>query len=103
MRRRKARGTDLKLADLVPEVRADYAAFLRMTRGEEEDPKAFGARHAAAKAALAHLEHLIKIAGCSEDAADGAEPGEGLLSDMRRMMNQEEQETPDDDAAGEPG
>lgn len=101
MRRRKPRAQDLKLADLVPEVRADYAAFLRLSRGEEEDAKAFGARHAAAKAALAHLEQLIKIAGASEEAAD-AGPCEGLLSDMRRQMNQEEQEMPDDDE-GEPG
>lgn len=101
MRRRKAPAHDLKLADLLPEVRADYAAFLRTGRGEEEDAKAFGARHAAAKAALAHLEHLMKIAGGAEDAEE-VEPGEGLLSDIRRRMNQEKQETLDDDQR-EPG
>jgi acetylornithine deacetylase/succinyl-diaminopimelate desuccinylase-like protein len=50
----------------------DYGAFVarRPPPGAHDDPKAFAAHHAAAKSALAHLEHLLKLtraAGAGEE------------------------------------
>lgn len=49
----------------------DYQDFVtrqgRATAAEE--PKEFATRHAAARGALAHLEHLMKLAGRDDGAA----------------------------------
>jgi hypothetical protein len=89
--RRKSRGFGIKLADTVSEVAADYLGFLRAGRGEEmEDAKAFAARHAAAKAALAHLEQLIKLAAsCDAEAAERLCGCEASLAEARALMPEE--------------
>ncbi|MDB5413762.1 MAG: hypothetical protein JWR10_2097 [Rubritepida sp.] len=99
MKRRKPRGFDIDLADAVPKVTAEYLAFLQTGHVDAEaDPKAFGARHTAAKTVLAHIEALIKLTGPPDDeAADRLGEGEELLREMRYRMHQEPEETPVDD------
>ena len=91
MRRRRPPGFNLRLAETVREVTADYVAFLRGPRAAEpEDAKAFAARHAAAKAALAHLEALIKLAAeCDAAAAERMDSCERLLRETRREIGEE--------------
>lgn len=50
---------------------ASYHAFAR-TEPMSADPKEFAAHHAACKAALAHLDLLLKIARITETPAPGA-------------------------------
>jgi hypothetical protein len=78
----------------------DYQAFLAGGPHAQEDgaTKAFAARHAAARAALAHLEQLLKLAG--DDP-----PGEAVtesITKWRALMPPEAKEEPeaDDDGAG---
>jgi hypothetical protein len=89
MRRRRPPGVPVKLADAVAEVTADYLGFLRASRTQEpEDAKAFAARHAAAKAALAHIEQILKLAsGSEEEAADLVTETQSLLTQARRQMD----------------
>lgn len=56
-------------------VARDYTNFLgRAARGEmtPEEIKEFANRHGAARTALAHLEHLKKVAGPNDEAAIAA-------------------------------
>lgn len=82
---------------------ADYMGFLRASRVEgEADPKAFGARHAAAKSALGHIEQLLKLSGASEDeAAQALDECRAALGEARReiggLSDDPSEETPDDD------
>lgn len=105
MSRRKAKGFGIKLADTVSEVAADYLGFLRAGRGEEmEDAKAFAARHAAAKAALAHLEQLIKLAAsCDAEAAERLCGSEASLAEARALMPEEEKREESGDEEGGAG
>lgn len=91
MRRRRTPAFNLRLAQTVREVTADYVSFLRGPRGEEpEDAKTFGARHAAAKAALAHLDALIKLAAeCDATTAERMDGCERLLRETRREIGEE--------------
>lgn len=68
MRRRRGRAYALAFGEAVRLVALDYAGFVsRMCQPEtEEEAKDFGARHAAAKTCLAHLEQLLDMIG--EDA-----------------------------------
>ncbi|SDG43300.1 hypothetical protein [Roseospirillum parvum] len=57
----------------------------------EADAKAFAAHHAACKAALAHIEVLIKLIRWAEapaagPEASGAEPGAELGDDLGRLI-----------------
>ncbi|SUE43611.1 hypothetical protein [Roseomonas gilardii] len=74
---------DLRAA--VRRVVADYGAFVTREPmpGAHEDPKSFAARHAAAKTALAHLEHLLKLARASLAAAPAGEDIQTLLTQAR--------------------
>lgn len=105
MSRRKTKGFGIKLADTVSEVAADYLGFLRAGRGEEmEDAKAFAARHAAAKAALAHLEQLIKLAAsCDAEAAERLCGSEVSLAEARALMPGEENREESEDEEGGTG
>jgi hypothetical protein len=49
-----------RLAEMVLHVIEDYRAFAAALP-EQTDTKAFAARHAACRAALAHLEHLLRL------------------------------------------
>ena len=60
----------------------DYRRFLS---DPDADSKAFAARHAAGKAALAHLDQLMKLGAPGEEAAAGAGEAaeDGHLSSAR--------------------
>ncbi|UFN47965.1 hypothetical protein LPC08_18390 [Roseomonas sp. OT10] len=91
---------DLRTA--IRRVLADYEAFVSRTpiEGVHEDPKAFAAHHAAAKTALAHLEHLLKLArsAAAGQAASGDCP-DALLTQARAAIAADctEEDEPDDD------
>ncbi|UPY36611.1 hypothetical protein [Sediminicoccus sp. KRV36] len=100
MRRRKPRVADGKLADALPSVTEAYMKFVADTE-HDADPKAFAARHSAAKTALAHIEQLMKLAGPGEDEA-GMDAAGFALGEARQEIQDEEQETSADDT-GESG
>lgn len=82
----------------------DYGAFIARgpAPGTHDDAKAFAAHHAAAKSALAHLEHLLKLAraaGVGEEVA-GVAHAQALLHQARGAMAAEAQEDDEDDADG---
>ena len=62
MRRRRPRANTPNLAEALPNVTESYMKFVADS-DHDADPKAFAARHSAAKTALAHLEQLMKLAG----------------------------------------
>lgn len=105
MRRRRPTGGHVKLSDAVAEVTADYLGFLRASRtNEPEDAKAFAARHAAAKAALAHIEQILKLAaGSEEEAAERLTESETLLTQARQQMGQDKTTEEGQDDHGETG
>jgi hypothetical protein len=63
----------------------DYNAFLERgpAPGTHDDAKAFAAHHAAAKSALAHLEHLLKLA-----RGHAAEAGPSDISQAADLLQQ---------------
>jgi len=107
MSRREVMATE----DLQPAIRRvveDYNAFVARgpAPGTHDDAKAFAAHHAAAKSALAHLEHLLKLAraaGAGEEET-GLAQAAALLRQARgalaaESLSEEECET-DDGASG---
>ncbi|MFC3126813.1 hypothetical protein ACFOD4_17245 [Pseudoroseomonas globiformis] len=85
----------------------DYNAFLERgpAPGTHDDAKAFAAHHAAAKSALAHLEHLLKLAraAASGDQESHVDHAADLLRRARRAIaaapDDEERER-DDESSG---
>lgn len=76
-------------ADLPGRIRAaldDYTRFVGAP--PPEDAKGFAAWQAAAKAALAHVEGLVKLARWAEGetAGDGDDGLDGLLAQARRAL-----------------
>lgn len=64
-------------------IRAALAGYHRFTAEEPPaDSKGFAAWHAAAKAALAHVEALVKLVRWAEGPAEAAEPAEDGLEDL---------------------
>jgi hypothetical protein len=66
------------------------------------DARAFAAHHAACKAALAHLDllmRLAKAAGVDTDAAEGGEEQARLLAEAREALEGDE-DSDDDDRVG---
>lgn len=97
MRRRKAPrpATEPDLARALGGVKAEYMGFVQT---QEADAKAFGARHAAAKTALSHIEQLLKISGASEEeAAETLDECRAALCDARREIEDLPEEMPPDD------
>lgn len=85
MRRRSPRaGLDYETS--VALVLKDYHTFLARAQSGDTpaDPKDFAARHAAARGALAHLEHLFKLAGPDDTAA--GEARQALLEAARAEL-----------------
>ena len=82
--------------DTIVESHASSAA--RLPRADDAlDAKETANRHAAARAALSHLEHVLKVAA----QADGsAPPAHALLAAARAEISEE---PPEADDAGEPG
>ena len=97
MRRRKPRGWAKDLEAALPLVAGHYLRFIQDTVHEPET-KAFGARQAAAKTALAHLEQLVRMTG--DEIAPAVDSALQALDAARHEMDEEE--TPADDP-GEPG
>lgn len=94
MRRRKPRAAVVNLVEALPSVTEAYRKFVEES-GHDSDPKAFAARHSAAKAALSHIEQLMKLSG--EGAPE--DPNDNALGDARQEMHAEQQEN----EADEPG
>ena len=97
--------TPEELRRAIRKVVADYEAFVSRgpAPGTHEDPKAFTAHHAAARSALAHLEHLMKLDKGQVETDAVAEAG-ALIAEARRSIRLAEQEEgeerlEDDDAA----
>ncbi|KAA2214360.1 hypothetical protein [Teichococcus oryzae] len=80
----------------------DYDAFLGRgpAPGTHDDAKAFAAHHAAAKSALAHLEHLLKLARGQGDAA-AEQAGIAQAADLLRQARGALAAAPDDEEEGE--
>jgi len=92
----------VRLEDAVAEVAADYLAFLRAPRADEpEDAKSFAARHAAAKAALSHIEQIIKLA--ADAPGDATADTDNLLHEARHQMDQARETGEDTARDGEAG
>lgn len=93
--------------DLQPAIRRvieDYSAFVARgpAPGTHDDAKAFAAHHVAAKSALAHLEHLLKLARTAGagDEESGVAQAVALLRQARGALaaepsNEEESEADD--------
>lgn len=54
--------------------------------GTGDDTKAFAAHHAACRAALAHLEHLIKLARSVGEPDSGVEEATSFLIEAREAL-----------------
>ncbi|WP_146422689.1 hypothetical protein [Humitalea rosea] len=66
---------------------AKYSDYLRRcSPSADEDPKAFTAWHAGGRAALAHLEHLLKLLKPTGGAAEAVAAGEDLLAQASSDM-----------------
>lgn len=85
--------TPEELRRAIRKVVADYEAFVSRgpAPGAHEDPKAFTAHHAAARSALAHLEHLLKLNRGQVETDAVAEAG-ALIAEARRSIQIAEQE-----------
>jgi hypothetical protein len=81
------------LRSAIRKVVADYEAFVSRgpAPGTHEDPKAFTAHHAAARAALTHLEHLMKLTRSAGELDTAAEAG-ALIAEARRSIQAAERE-----------
>lgn len=86
------RGPDLRAAMEV--VAEEYLRFLRggPDPGTGDDTKAFAAHHAACRAALAHLEHLLKLARAMGDPDSGVEEATTFLIEAREALAAFEEE-----------
>ncbi|GGC31962.1 hypothetical protein GCM10011504_07750 [Siccirubricoccus deserti] len=87
MKRRRGSAVAHGLAAAVGQVLAEYRGFLRQAdaTAAPEEAKEFGARHAAARSALAHLEQLLKLTG-EKPEEDTGRNGQALLLDTRRVI-----------------
>lgn len=71
------------LSQLPPRVHAALDGYHRFTAEEPPaDAKGFAAWHAAAKAALAHVETLVKLVRWADGPTVPAEPAEEGLEDL---------------------
>ena len=96
-RRRPAFEAELK--EMAALILADYRRFVLGGEAEEGAAKAFGARHTAAKAALAHLELVAKLAGGAEGEAAARRVSDDLAT-WRKHIPSSPREEPDPDDAG---
>jgi hypothetical protein len=63
-----------------------------------DDPKAFTAHHAACRAALAHLEHVLRLIGMTEAEQTGRVRGAAALLAQARRANDLTEKEDDPDA-----
>ncbi len=73
-----------RLAHLAEEVAESYCVFAASPVPEE--PKAFAAHHAACKAALAHLDLLLRLIRSATPTISETEPPMALIIDARRAL-----------------
>lgn len=99
-----------ELAAAMLKVAEDYRSFVAQgpAPGTHDDAKAFAAHHAAAKSALAHLEHLLKLARAQGPVEEeqGMAQADALLREARgalRRAAEQEGEDSDSDADGDSG
>ncbi len=80
----------------------DYQRFLASAPadGEAGDSKAFAARHAAARSALAHLDQLMKLAGESLEEEDAAANTDCIAQARRALAFLSDEESATDGEAG---
>lgn len=78
----------------------DYLGFLAVPAGPAE-AKEFQVRHAAGRAALAHLEQVLKLSGVPAEAV--AETVAQAIAEARCALATPEEEEANPDAGGEPG
>jgi len=98
--------TPEELRRAVRVVVADYEAFLARAPapGGHEDAKAFAAFHAAARAALGHLEHLLKLIRSlapPDPGSDEAEEDARLLTRARARIAEGNDHDSDEDDGDE--
>lgn len=87
------------LATLDRIIESHAASADRLPRGGDElDARETSNRHAAARAALSHLEHVLKVGAPGSIAPSAGE----VLATVRAEIGQDE-ETPQADDASEPG
>ncbi|RAU23802.1 hypothetical protein CU669_01560 [Paramagnetospirillum kuznetsovii] len=87
-------------ASLPGRIAAALAGYEEFTGAEPpSDAKGFAAWHAAAKAALAHVDLLVKLARWAEGSSDSAEDGDGverLLSQARAALDALDDDEPEE-------
>lgn len=97
-----------ELQEVVALILAEYRRFLLGGEAAEDGAaKAFGARHTAGRAALAHLELALKLAGFGgAESEDAARRVSDSIAEWRARMSttptapQEDTEAHDDDGSG---
>lgn len=97
-KRRRSRAFVQAFSEALRLVALDYAAFVsRLALHEgEEDAKLFGARHAAARTCLAHLEQLLDLLG--EDVGlEHVRDGFALLHEAKAALGLPAPPDPDAD------
>jgi hypothetical protein len=103
MATRRTSPIDVDFPSVAKLILQDYQSFVAHAAEAPDDAitKAFAARHAAGRGALAHLEQLLKLAGDTVGEAEVTRIGESL-SEWRAIMPPPAKEEPeaDDDGAG---
>ena len=94
-----------ELQEVVALILAEYRRFLLGGETEDGAAKAFGTRHTADRAALAHLELALKLAGGGAESEDAARRVSDGIAEWRARMStttapQEEPEAHDHDGSG---
>jgi hypothetical protein len=88
--RRVARALLAEMEHCVLDIARDYAAFVAQMASAEHhgDAKLFAAHHAAARAALVHLEHLLKLQASASGKGDSADlvEAQSLLIEARQAI-----------------
>lgn len=103
MKARSRPTLDAELKEVPALILADYRQFLFGGAQAEDDgvSKAFGARHTAGRAALAHLELALKLAGGTENEAAAKRISDDLATWRKQIPAAPKQEPePDDDGSG---
>ena len=103
--RRRVLAPDFDAGHAVSRILAGYTRFLARCEAEEPgDPKGFLGQHAAGRAALAHVEQVMKV-GAMVGGDDAAPDFGALLAEARADLaenngNSDEETDTDDPAAG---
>jgi len=104
MKSKRKSSVDLDIAAAVKLILEDYRWFLGIAPNTADDgaTKAFAARHAAGRAALTHLEHVLKL-GSEHGEQPAAQAASECLSEWRARMPPQAEEEPEIDGDGAGG